>query len=197
MSETDDQLARRLLGKVLDGSEPWTPDMRLRIATVAQAYASLAIVEELRRSNEDRDRFYSTMREFFEKVTEDPYEAPPPGPCASQTPPITFDGRTMPRLWCNLRHGHAGRHENEGTSWVDEGSSLRSEQPAAAPECPVCGKTSTAKECWQGELTREQWCAHYGAWTRRFLGDGDGLDRAQANAQAEMEDRFGPCPEES
>ncbi len=58
MPETDDQLARRLLGSVLDGDLKWTPDMRLRIATVAQAYASLAIVDELRALNSGRDQFH-------------------------------------------------------------------------------------------------------------------------------------------
>lgn len=72
MSETDDQLARRLLKKVLDFDEPWTPDMRLRIATVSQVYASLAIVEELRRLNERGDRFNASLLEFFERLTEDP-----------------------------------------------------------------------------------------------------------------------------
>lgn len=74
MSETDDQLARRLLKKVLDFDEPWTPDMRLRIATVSQVYASLAIVEELRRLNERGDRFNEAMLGFFEKLT-DPFAA--------------------------------------------------------------------------------------------------------------------------
>lgn len=67
MSETDDQLARRLLGKVLDGSEPWTPDMRLRIATVSQAYVSLAILDELRTLNSDRSQWY---REVLEVLTQ-------------------------------------------------------------------------------------------------------------------------------
>lgn len=66
-TETDDQLARRLLGKVLDGEEPWTPDMRIRIATVAQAYASLAVVKQLRRLNDGRDAFH---REVLEVLTQ-------------------------------------------------------------------------------------------------------------------------------
>lgn len=67
MTETDAQLARRLLSDVLNGENKWTPDMRLRIATVAQALASLTIVEELRRLNEGRDQWY---REVLEVLTQ-------------------------------------------------------------------------------------------------------------------------------
>lgn len=90
--ETDDQLARRLLRDVLNGELKWTPDMRLRIATVSQAYASLAIVDELRALNSDRSQWY---REVLEVLTQ------------------AKDGDV---------------------------SSLRSEQPAAAPDGQEGGK---------------------------------------------------------
>jgi hypothetical protein len=67
MPESETDLARRLLKEVLDGTNKWTPDMRLRIATVSQAYASLAIVDELRRMNDGRDQFH---REVLEVLTQ-------------------------------------------------------------------------------------------------------------------------------
>lgn len=149
MPETDDQLARRLLRKVLDGEEPWTPDMRLRIATVSQAYASLAIVEELRRLNDGRDQWY---REVL---------------------------------------GVLSAAKSGGVS------SLRSEQPAAATVCRVCGKPGFADECTKGPLTGDQWRAHL-----RFV-----RDRAPVWAETDTEKHnwavgpvtkmFGPAPEES
>jgi hypothetical protein len=69
MPESETDLARRLLKDVLTGENHWTPDMRLRIATVSQAYASLAIVDELRRLNDDRDVFNAALLDFFEKLT--------------------------------------------------------------------------------------------------------------------------------
>lgn len=111
MSETDDQLARRLLGKVMDHDEPWTPDMRLRIATVSQAYVSLAILDELRRLNEDRSQWY---REVLEVLTQ--AKASEPGPCPNPGPP-TSSGTYEVRP-CQLRAGHAGFHEDgDGLSW--------------------------------------------------------------------------------
>jgi hypothetical protein len=69
MPESDDDLARRLLKKVLDHDEPWTPDMRLRIATVSQAYASLAILKELRRRNDQVESFQREVLGVLEKIT--------------------------------------------------------------------------------------------------------------------------------
>jgi hypothetical protein len=37
----------------------------------------------------------------------------PPGPCSAELPPFVGD---VPS-WCQLRHGHAGDHENETTRW--------------------------------------------------------------------------------
>jgi hypothetical protein len=76
MPESETDLARRLLKKVLNFDEPWTPDMRLRIATVSQAYASLAVVDELRRLNDSRDQFNTAMLEFFERLSERSSEGP-------------------------------------------------------------------------------------------------------------------------
>lgn len=90
MAETDDQLARRLLGDVLNGELKWTPDMRLRIATVAQALASLTIVEELRRLNDRGDRLNEALLEFFEKLTAEGDEASPVG---SGQPTAARDGQ--------------------------------------------------------------------------------------------------------
>lgn len=70
MPETETELARRLLKEVLDGTNKWTPDMRLRVATVSNAFASLAIVDELHRLNEGRDQFNAAMLEFFERLSE-------------------------------------------------------------------------------------------------------------------------------
>lgn len=135
MTEPIDQLARRLLRDVLNGELKWTPDMRLRIATVAQAYASLAIVDELRRMNDGRDQFHREVLDLFAAVTK-----PDPGPCASRTPLITFDNGPLPQQRCTLRHGHEGMHESvEGSRWTDDGS-LHSEQPAAAPDGQEGGK---------------------------------------------------------
>jgi hypothetical protein len=76
MTESETDLARRLLKEVLDGTNKWTPDMRLRIATVSQAYASLAIADELRRSNDSRESFYTEVLDLLVRVTEDPFEGP-------------------------------------------------------------------------------------------------------------------------
>jgi hypothetical protein len=76
VTESETDLARRLLGDVLNGELKWTPDMRLRIATVAQAYAFLAIVDELRWLNTRNDRFDTALMAFFERLTEDPMAAP-------------------------------------------------------------------------------------------------------------------------
>lgn len=164
MSETDDQLARRLLKKVLDFDEPWTPDMRLRIATVSQVYASLAIVEELRRLNERGDRFNEAMLGFFEKLT-DPFAA------------------------------------------QEEDGSLRSGQPAAAPDgpalqsppCVICGKEGNRyRVCMKGtELTKAQWEKHAEDEYDEAREHGAGKDTAWARAIEKANERFGPCPEES
>lgn len=92
MPETETDLARRLLGEVLDGTNKWTPDMRLRIATVSQAYASLAIVDELRRMNDRGERFNEAMLEFFERLTEDPTPGPD-GSLSSRQPAAASDGQ--------------------------------------------------------------------------------------------------------
>jgi hypothetical protein len=76
MTETDDQLARRLLRDVLDGELKWTPDMRLRIATAAHAYASLAILAELRRHNDRGDAFTTELLGLLDRITEDPQPGP-------------------------------------------------------------------------------------------------------------------------
>jgi hypothetical protein len=70
MPESETDLARRLLKEVLDGTNKWTPDMRLRIATVSQAYASLAIVDELRRLNVGRDQFHREVLEVLTRSSE-------------------------------------------------------------------------------------------------------------------------------
>ncbi len=89
-SETD--LARRLLKEVVDGTNKWTPDMRLRIATVSQAYASLAVADELRRANDQRDTFNASLLEFFERLTEDPQPGPE-GSLRSERPVAAPDGQ--------------------------------------------------------------------------------------------------------
>jgi hypothetical protein len=45
-------------------------------AAVAQIHATLAVADELRRSNEAREEFYSEVLEFFERLTADPSEGP-------------------------------------------------------------------------------------------------------------------------
>lgn len=69
MPESETDLARRLLKDVLTGENHWTPDMRLRIATVSQAYASLAIVDELRRRNDQVESFQREVLGVLEKIT--------------------------------------------------------------------------------------------------------------------------------
>ena len=87
MSETDAQLARRLLGDVLNGENKWTPDMRLRIATVAQALASLSVVEELRRLNEGRDQWYREVLDLLSQAKD------PEGSLRSKQPAAAPDGQ--------------------------------------------------------------------------------------------------------
>lgn len=121
MPETETDLARRLLKDVLNGELKWTPDMRLRIATVAQAYASLAIVDELRRMNEGRDQFHREVLDLCVSFTK-----PDPGPCPSQSPLLNLGTGPLPRQRCNLRYGHEGMHESvEGSRWTDEGRFAR------------------------------------------------------------------------
>lgn len=150
MTEPIDQLARRLLGKVLDGDLKWTPDMRLRIATVAQAYASLAIVDELRRLNDGRDQFHREVLEVLAQAK-------------------------------------------------DGDGSLRSEQPAAATCCRVCGKGTPGieGECTGGPLTREQWRAHSEHYAIQL--ERAGMNRLDAALQGEQAagNFYGPCPEDS
>jgi hypothetical protein len=119
MPESETDLARRLLSDVLDGTNKWTPDMRLRIATVSQAYASLAIVDELRRANDQRDVFNASLLEFFERLTEEP--SPGPSPSKSfgyyaEDPDEMCTARSHPdrRAWrrCLRVAGHDGLHED-------------------------------------------------------------------------------------
>jgi hypothetical protein len=69
MTESDDERARRLLRDVLNGDLKWTPDMRLRIATVCQVYASLAILDALRRRNDQVESFQREVLRVLEKIT--------------------------------------------------------------------------------------------------------------------------------
>lgn len=48
-------------------------------AAVAQTYATLAVADELRRANDQRDVFNAAMLDFFDRLA-DPFEAPPEGP---------------------------------------------------------------------------------------------------------------------
>lgn len=54
--------------------------------------ALLAVVEELRRSNEDRDRFYTELLGFFSKLTEEPQPGPD-GSLRSGQPAAAPDGQ--------------------------------------------------------------------------------------------------------
>lgn len=105
---------------------------------MTESRQALCILEEIRdelvRAREDRDRFYMEMRDFLDRITEDPQSGP--GPCPSRTPVITFDNGPLPQQSCNLRFGHGGMHESsEGSRWVDEdGSPVGSGQPAAASD---------------------------------------------------------------
>lgn len=64
----------------------------------------------------------------------------------------------------------------------------------AEPECPVCGKATTARVCMAGGLTEEQWEAHHFAWFKHFQAEGSTPDVAWRESIDEMKDRFGPNP---
>lgn len=166
-----------------------------RSANLAAALNLAAIAEELRRSNEDRDRFY---REVLEVLTS--AKGVEPGPCPSGTPVLNFGAGALPVQSCDLRAGHDGMHESsEGSRWTDDDEgSLRSEQPAAAPGCRVCGNLNieTGEECLFGDITRAEWLTHRQNFFETALSFrteyGAGL-----YADQRMRLDFGPCPEES
>ena len=182
MTEPIDQLARRLLGDVLNGDLKWTPDMRLRIATVAQAYASLAIVDELRALNSGRDQFH---REVLDVLT----QAKAPGPCGAVFGEDVFHGV---ELRCTLDRGHVGFHDDSG-----DVSSLRSEQPAAAStKCRVCERPEGC-DYPQSGLTVYEWAKHWDDNFHESISFNASTNGATEYANRETTKRFGPCPEES
>lgn len=129
------------------------PQQAAAICLLGVAEALKVIANEMVRSNEDRVVFYSTMREFFERLLEDPQ----PGP---------------------------------------DGSPTGSGQPAAAPECEVCGKLGSAL-CESGPLTRLQWLKHHNDCYLGNIEAGAAEEEAVEQAHEDMRDIFGPCPEES
>lgn len=125
MPESETDLARRLLGEVLDGTNKWTPDMRLRIATVSQAYASLAIVGELRRMNEGRDQFHREVPEVLTQAKNYPpskgfgyYAEDSSEMCTARSHP---DRRAWHR--CLRLANHEGLHED------GMGNAFKEDQP--------------------------------------------------------------------
>lgn len=88
-------------------------------AFVAIGYALLGIHVELRRLNEGRDQFH---REVLDVLT----QAKGQGVCGD----ISGGGRR-----CLLEPDHEDHHSDcNGTTWWTEDGSLRSGQPAAAPD---------------------------------------------------------------
>lgn len=84
------------------------------------------------------------------------------------------------------------------TAAKDPDGSLRSEQPAAATSCPVCGNEGYCFGCDPGvELTRTQWLAHHEDAYRDSQEYGADKVAAAHYADRRTEDRFGPCPEGS
>jgi hypothetical protein len=94
------------------------------------------------------------------------------------------------------------------TQAKDGDASLRSEQPAAAPDgqegdeprvCRACGKPGVLVVCTEGDgpLTREQWLKHHDALYYESGEYGANKTNAACWADSQMEHRFGPCPEES
>lgn len=160
----------------------------------AQVLATLAVADELRRSNEDRALFYTAMREFFEKVTEDPMASPKGDErCAAMRGHSSWDQCVNPG-------GHHGLHVDEvGIAFSEDvGSPVGSGQPAAAPECPVCGgNLSDGDPHANAVLTREQWRAHSEDFATRL--ERVGANRLDAALWGEKTavNHFGPCPEES
>lgn len=76
-------------------------------------------------------------------------------------------------------------------------SSLRSEQPAAALACQVCGKPGIEGACVKGPLSGGQWRAHLKA-VMAEAPEWAVTDLERHNwAVGPMTARFGPCPEES
>lgn len=84
------------------------------------------------------------------------------------------------------------------TAAKDVEGSLRSEQPAAAPGCLICGNRASKFSCPKGAtLTQEQWTAHRDEEINESVRHGADWTDAQRYADRETTERFGPCPEES
>lgn len=141
--------AKRLAKMCVDdeGNPPasYSPELAQYIG-LAQACATLAVADELKRLNEGRDSFH---REVLEVLTQ--AKGTDPGPCPNGGPSTGTGTYTVAP--CRLRAGHKGMHEAEdGMAWtggVSAGATF-SEGPSGAGaaaqvvEKPVAG--STARE---------------------------------------------------
>lgn len=86
---------------------------------------------------------------------------------------------------------------SKGFGYYAEDGSLRSGQPEAAISCCVCGKPDLVAFCTAGDLTREQWLKHHEDLYLEARKRGSDKGRATHWADDWMDERFGPCPEES
>lgn len=97
MIELTDEMERAMYA-ALNAAEPGRHHAAVRTGLAAV----LAIVE--------RDQ--ATRAEVEAATT-------PPGPCSVALGLITMSGEPYGDLWCQLRHGHAGDHENGRTRWKE------------------------------------------------------------------------------
>lgn len=80
----------------------------------------------------------------------------------------------------------------------DPEGSLRSEQPAAAPGCRVCGNVNVdeGQVCLFDDLSRSEWLTHRQHFFEEALSFRS-ENGANKYADQRMRLDFGPCPEES
>ncbi len=131
-----------------------------------------------------------------------------PEPDQAQQLALTGIGRALLAIAGELRSLNSGRDQFNRTvsdflvtltlTLKNDEGSLRSEQPAAASGCPVCGRPFSKGMCDNNaELTREQWLAHSEDFAARLVQVGASRLDASLWSEQTAKNWYGPFPEES